>query len=81
MRIFKLKISIIDVPKAYAILEVSDNSSFKKLHESIFKAFHRDEEHLYSFYLTMKDTKNVRLITKSPQIAEPEAIGFSRNVL
>lgn len=57
MEIYKIKISIIGIPKFYAILEVTDNSSFKELHESIFEAFNRDEEHLYSFYITKKDTK------------------------
>ena len=72
MRSYHLKVSIFGTPKVYRILEVSENSSFSDLHEAIFDAYDRYDPHLYSFFLTGKDTKNMRAIIQAPEITHPQ---------
>ena len=51
------------------------------MHDSIFTAFDRDDEHLYSFFLTGKAMKSTRGIYDFPEITHPmnmeELFGFS----
>jgi hypothetical protein len=72
MKLYQFKISIIGIPKLYRIIEASGNCTFNDLHEKIFEAFNRFDPHLYSFFITKSDTKNVRLIIKAPEITHPE---------
>ena len=72
MLIYKLRVSIIGIPNVYRILDASENCTFDDLHEAIFEAFDRFDPHLYSFYLTKKDTKNIRTIFRSPEITLPD---------
>jgi len=56
------------LPKLYRIIEAPGNCTFDDLHKVIFRAFDREEEHLYSFFITGKDTRNIRMIYDSPEI-------------
>ncbi|NLY40058.1 MAG: plasmid pRiA4b ORF-3 family protein [Desulfovibrionales bacterium] len=82
MNVFQFRISIVGIPRLYRIIEVSENCTFDDFHEVIFKAFDRYDEHLYSFFLTGKDTKNMRKIFDSPEITHPynleEVIGVEK---
>ena len=82
MKSYLLKVSIIGIPRVTRLLEVSENSTFADLHEAIFEAFHRYDPHLYSFFLTGKDTRNMRAIYQAPEITHPQAmedlLGFGR---
>jgi len=82
MRIYQFKISIIGFPKLYRIIEVSENCTFDDFHNAIFQAFDRFDEHLYSFFITRNDTKNIRSIYDAPEITHPKAVenvmGFSK---
>jgi len=49
MRIYQFRVSIIGIPNLYRIIEASENCTFDNLHEAIFQAFDRFDEHLYSF--------------------------------
>ena len=49
-------------------MEVSENSTFSDLHEAIFDAYNRYDPHLYSFFLTGKDTKSLRTIFQATEI-------------
>lgn len=71
MKIYQFKVSIIGIPKLYRTIEVSENCTFDDFHEAIFEAFDRYDEHLYSFFITGKDTKNIRTIIDSPEITHP----------
>jgi hypothetical protein len=79
---YLLKVSIIGIPRVNRVLEVSENSTFADLHEAIFEAFDRYDPHLYAFFLTGKDTRNIRAIYRAPEIAHPQAmedpLGFGR---
>jgi hypothetical protein len=72
MKLYQFKISIIGIPKLYRIIEASGNCTFNDLHEKIFEAFNRFDPHLYSFFVTKSDTKNIRSIIKAPEITHPE---------
>ena len=75
MRVYKLRVSIIGIPKLYRLIEVSENCTFDDLHNVIFQAFDRYDEHLYSFFITGKDTTNIRSIYNSPEITHPQNTG------
>ena len=72
MKSYLLKVSIIGLPRVYRLFEVSEKSTFVDLHDAIFDAFHRYDPHLFSFFLTGKDTKNVRAIFQAPEITHPQ---------
>jgi hypothetical protein len=72
MRIYRLKVSLMGAPGIYRVLEASEASTFDDLHMAIFEAFHRDDPHLYSFFLTGKDSKSPATITRSPEITHPQ---------
>jgi hypothetical protein len=83
MNVFELKVSIIDIPKLYRTIEISDTCTFDDLHEIIFEAFDRYDPHLYSFFMTGKNTKSVAQIYNSPEITHPMCIedfmGFDKD--
>ena len=71
MKIYKFRVSIIGIPKLYRIIEASENCTFDDFHDAIFQAFDRYDYHLYSFFITRKDTKNIRSIYDAPEITHP----------
>lgn len=82
--VIRFRVSLIGSSGLYRILDAASDAKFKDLHDAIFGAFDRDDPHLYSFYMTGTDTKDIRRIRRSPEIAAPEAglgsalSGFSR---
>ena len=82
MKVFRLRVSIMDIPKLYRIIEVSENCTFEELHNEIFNAFDRFDEHLYTFFITRKDTGSTRNIYDAPQITHSynveDVMGFEK---
>jgi Plasmid pRiA4b ORF-3-like protein len=82
MRVYQLRVSIIGIPKVYRIIEASENCTFDDLHETIFDAFNRYDPHLYSFFITKKDSKSIHSIYEAPEITHPQHVedlyGFGR---
>jgi len=82
LKVYQFRVSIIGIPKLYRIIEASENCTFDDLHDAIFQAFDRFDEHLYSFFITRKDTKDIRSIYDAPEIAHPmsleDMIGFGK---
>ncbi len=74
MRIYQFRVSIIGIPKLYRIIDASENCTFDDFHDAIFQAFDRFDDHLYSFFITLKDTKNIRRIYDSPEITHPQNV-------
>mgnify|MGYP001827921849 CR=1 FL=1 len=72
MKHYRLKVSIISIPRVYRLIEVSGNITFEDLHDAIFDAFDRYDPHLYSFFITRKDTKNIQTIYRAPEITHPQ---------
>ena len=81
MRVYELRVSIIGIPKLYRIIEASEDCTFEDLHDAIFDAFDRFDPHLYTFFITKTDTKNIRSIWRAPEITHPQnteaLIGFN----
>jgi hypothetical protein len=74
MRIYQFRVYIIGIPKLYRIIEASENCTFDDFHDAIFQAFDRYDAHLYSFFITQKDTKNMRSIYEAPEITHPQNV-------
>ena len=82
MKKYQFRVSIIGIPGLYRIIEAPENCTFDDFHDAIFQAFDRYDEHLYSFFITKKDTKNIRSIYGAPEITHPmnleDIMGFGR---
>jgi len=74
MRIYQFRVSIIGIPKLYRIIEASENCTFDDFHDAIFQAFDRYDNHLYSFFITRRDSKNMRSIYDAPEITHPQNV-------
>ncbi|NOY58767.1 MAG: plasmid pRiA4b ORF-3 family protein [Calditrichaeota bacterium] len=74
MKIYHLKVSIIGIPGTYRIIEASENCTFDDIHEAIFHAFDRYDSHLYSFFITRKDTKSSQTIYQAPEVTHPQNV-------
>jgi hypothetical protein len=74
MRIYQFRISIMEIPKLYRTIEVSENCTFDDIHDAIFNAFDRYDHHLYSFFITRKDTTNIRSIYDAPEVTHPQNV-------
>jgi hypothetical protein len=72
MKIYQFRISIMGIAKCYRIVEATENCTFNDLHDTIFDAFNRYDSHLYSFFITLQDTKNMRRVCGSPEITHPQ---------
>ena len=59
MEVYTFKVALDSDKKIYRVIEICGNQTLFSFHELIFDAFDRDEEHLYSFYLTRKPIKSV----------------------
>jgi len=57
--------------RIYRNIEILENQTLADLHEFIFGAFKRFDEHLYSFFLTRKATKSIGIIYDSPEFTHP----------
>ena len=55
--VYIFKVALKDSPKIWRRIAIRDNQSLDDLHEAIFVAFDREEEHLYSFYFPRRRIK------------------------
>jgi len=82
MNVYRLKVSIMGIPSLNRVIEATGNCTFDDLHETIFHAFDRYDPHLYSFFITKSDSKNMRTIMDAPEITHPQnredVMGFGR---
>lgn len=66
----------------YRIIEASENCTFDDVHDVISQSFDRYDDHFYSFFITRKDTKNIRSIYDTPEITHPmnveEMMGYGK---
>ncbi|MCK4504740.1 MAG: hypothetical protein KAW14_03925 [Candidatus Aegiribacteria sp.] len=66
-RIYVIKVSLMYDKAIYRKIAIRGDQTLKDLHDAIFDAFDREEEHLYSFFFPDKPTKSKRTIIKSPE--------------
>jgi Plasmid pRiA4b ORF-3-like protein len=82
MLVYEFRVSIIGINRLYRVIEASEDCTFEDLHDAIFDAFDRSDPHLYSFFITKSDTKNIRSIWNAPEITHPQntedLIGYGR---
>jgi len=71
LKIYTFKVALFYDKRTYRNIEIIENQSLADLHESIFYAFDRDDEHLYSFFLTGRAMKSTRGIYDFPEITHP----------
>lgn len=71
MLVYTFKVALFYNKRIYRTVEILENQSLNDLHESIFEAFERYDEHLYSFFLTRKATRSTTIIYDSPEYTHP----------
>ena len=71
MKFYCIKVALFYNKRTYRTIEILENQSLAELHDSIFNAFDRYDEHLYSFYLTGKAIKSTSYIYDYPEITHP----------
>ena len=84
MIVYSFKVALMYNKRIYRNIEILEHQTLADLHDVIFNAFDRYDEHLYSYFLTRKATKSIRTIYDSSEYAHPMAIqddglfGFKR---
>ena len=71
MIVYSFKVALFYNKRTYRLIDILGSQTLEDFHEIIFSAFDRDEEHLFSFFLTRKPLKNTRKIWDSPEYSEP----------
>ena len=72
MTVFRFRVSLMGFNGVYRILEAGEDCTLEDFHDAIYRAFDRDDPHLYSFYITGEDTRNLRKIRNAPEITHPD---------
>ena len=67
MVVYRFKVALDHDKRTYRNIEILENQSLEDFHDIIFKAFERYDEHLYSFYITIKKTTSIQSRYKSPE--------------
>lgn len=80
-KVFRMRVSLVRSSGLYRVLDVASDATFEDLHNAIFRAFNRDDPHLYSFYMTGADTKNIHRIREAPEISAPGDAGTGGGLL
>lgn len=73
MKVYTFKVALDFDKRTYRIIEICGNQTLDSFHETIFEAFNRYDEHLYSFYLTRKPIKSVNRRSDFPEYTSSEA--------
>jgi hypothetical protein len=68
-RVFLFKVQLQGMPDVWRTIEVRENQTLHHLHVAIQQAFHWDDDHLYSFFLSGKPWD------RQTEYASPEAEG------
>jgi hypothetical protein len=66
-RIHVIKVTLMYDKAVYRKIAIRGHQTLEDLHNAIFDAFDREEEHLYSFFFPDKPTKSKRTIIESPE--------------
>ena len=66
-RIHVIKVALMYDKTVYRKIAIRDDQTLEDLHNAIFYAFDREEEHLYSFFFPDKPTKSKNTIMDSPE--------------
>jgi len=69
--VYVFKVALSGSKRIWRRIAVRPTQTLDDLHEAIFTAFDRYDEHLYSFYFPERPTTSLRAIYDSPQYAHP----------
>jgi len=80
-QLYVFKVSLAYSKKIWCRIEILGHQSLDELHEAIFTAFDRYDQHMYSFYLTKQGSKSRKRFSEAPEFTHPfmleENFGFS----
>lgn len=75
--IFIFKVALMRQKSIWRKIALEGNDSLDDLHEMIHTAFDRYDEHLYSFYFPVKQSKSIRVIVRnSVEYTSPNTLEF-----
>ncbi len=75
--VHSLKVALKGQKSIWRLIEIRDDQTLDDLHEAIFSAFERDDEHLYSFYLPKPGTRGRSRLTGAKEFTHPSCVdGF-----
>jgi len=81
-KVLQVKVALIGNKRIYRKIAISEGQTLDDLHEAIFQAFDREEEHLYSFFFPLKATKSKRIMMDSTEyspLVEDEMFSFKEH--
>ncbi|MCD4706147.1 MAG: plasmid pRiA4b ORF-3 family protein [Candidatus Sabulitectum sp.] len=70
-KVLQVKVALIGNKRIYRKIAIREDQTLNDLHEAIFRAFDREEEHLYSFFFPNKATSSKQVIMKSRAFFPP----------
>jgi hypothetical protein len=70
------KVALKGQPTTWRRIEVSSTQTLDDLHQAIFEAFDRDDEHLYAFYFPAPGARGRRALLDAVQYLHPEGVEF-----
>lgn len=80
MKAYTFKVSLFHAKRIYRRIICLEDQTLDDLHDAIFSAFDRYDEHLYSFYFPHKSTQSLRIICNANKISHPGALDdYSQN--
>ena len=77
--VYKIKVALMGNKRIYRKIAIRGDHTLDDLHEAVFYAFDREEEHMYSFFFPASTTKSKRVIMNSPEFSPSDPWG-SRTV-
>lgn len=73
-QVYVLKVALMGAKRIWRKIAIREDQTLSELHEAIFAAFGRFEEHLYSFYTPKKKTTSIPTICDAPEYTHPMAM-------
>lgn len=70
--VYVFKVALAGAKRIWRRIAILPIQTLDDLHEAIFAAFGRDDEHLYSFFFPARPTTSLRKIYDAPQYTHPE---------
>ena len=74
--VYVIRVELADDKKIWRRIAIRGGQTLHDLHNAIFEAFDREEEHLYSFFIppTPSKSKNINVFRDSPEFTHPYAL-------
>jgi hypothetical protein len=73
-RILTLKVALKNRTSIWRRIAIRSDQSLEQLHDAIFDAFDRDDEHLYSFYLPQPGSRGEARIRTAAEYTHPACV-------